>query len=620
MQPLTTTTTTTKTTSVKTAADGRKTTTTTTKTVVQKTVGEALSNAETIKALYDQFADLLLEEDALSCVVFGVKRHEDKLFDISIAGAHTACEKRRAILTQITAFEAESAASFGAQESADVVFLRGAIEGQLAQMGVPGEDGYFVEMGQTHMTSVFVHMEMMFKEYQPTETKQDLVNYRTRLELMGPQFDAMIEGFQSGINRKITLNKDGVDLLVKKFSDSCGGGAELSFQEATDLAIKSPLNRAEECKTLIGDEHFLVPVIRDTIISGFAKARKFLLEEYMPHARTQAGIYGLPGYEEEYSNLIYYHTNVRYSANEIHEIGVKEVARIEALMEKAKTACGYEGSLADFKLDIQDREKFPALFYDNLDNVIPEYEKICAAARIKMEDYFNKFPKFDCKVEALPEFMEQQMPLAMYMAGTPAKSGSFMVNMHLHKTKPKHTMTALSLHEAIPGHHHQVSLALENEDLHLGRRMVHNTAFAEGWALYCEYLGEEMGFYSDPFQYFGRLDEEMFRAVRLVVDSGLHAKGWSVEQAISYFLSKVGAGLDEVTSEVKRYCVMPGQALAYKVGEMKIRELRRYAEEELKEAFDVKEFHNSVLDFGSLPLSTLDAVVKKWVADVKASL
>ncbi|KAJ3031419.1 UNVERIFIED_CONTAM: hypothetical protein HDU68_004109 [Siphonaria sp. JEL0065] len=568
--------------------------------------------------LLDKFVDYKLAEDPFSCAQFGIRKHEDKVFDLSLEGAIKSRAELLALQAETKALLEQSGASLTPAEAADIAFLLETIETYLASEGIPGEKGYALELSQTHMTSVFAHLEMIMQNYQRSETAEDLENYKTRLQLVGPQFNHMIENFRSGIRRGITLNKEGVELLIKKFSD--GAGPEFaSVDEATAFAVKSPLNKADKAKELLGDENFLVPVIRDVILPGYAKAKKFLEEEYIQYARVNPGIYGLPDFEEQYANFILKNTNVRYTANEVHEIGIAEVARIEALMNEAKTACGFEGTLQEFQVAINDREKYPQLFYDNPDDVIPDYERICEAAKAKMVDYFEVFPKFECSVKPVPAFLEQQMPLALYMPGTPQKAGTFLANMRLHKIKPSHQKTALCLHEANPGHHHQVSLAFENENLHLARRLVFQTSYAEGWGLYCEYLGQEMGFYNDPFQYFGRLELEMFRAIRLVVDSGLHGKGWSVDKAVEYMLSKVSMSRDEIVTEVKRYCVMPGQALSYKIGEFKIKELRRFAEAELGSKFDIKKFHSQIIDYGSVPLGTLETIVKSWVEKVKAS-
>ncbi|ORY23766.1 DUF885-domain-containing protein [Rhizoclosmatium globosum] len=598
---------------------------TTTKTVTTTTDGKKVSQSTTtshhvtVKSLLDRFVDLSFEIDPFSCAAFGIRKHEDVNFDISRKGQLERREKWLALQADTKNFADKTQAILSDEEAINLNLLLDTIEANLVQAGIAGEDGYFIELENSHFDGYFVHLESIFQDYQRVETAEDLHNYKKRLELCGEQFDHMIEHYRSGIRRGITLSKESIELVIQKFGASAGPEEPCSFEESTEAAIKSSWNRAEICKELLGDEHFLVSAIRDVIFPGYSRAKRFLVEEYQQHARQYPGIYGLPDYERQYANYIYQNTNVRYGADEIHQIGIKEVARIEALLNEAKTACGFEGTLQEFQTAIQDKEKFPHLYYENSDDVLADYTKITQAAKEKMVDYFEKFPKFDCSVVAMPEFLEQRMPIALYFSGTPEKAGRFAANMQLHKVKPSHQKTAVCLHEANPGHHHQISLGLENEDLHLARRMAFHTAYAEGWGLYCEYLGEEMGFYKDPFQYFGRLEAEQFRAVRLVVDSGLHAKGWSVEQAVDYILSKVSMSRPEVESEVKRYCVRPGQALSYKVGEFKIKELRRYAEAELGDKFDIKKFHSCIIDSGMLPLGTLETIVKRWVSSVKTA-
>ncbi|ORY23767.1 DUF885-domain-containing protein [Rhizoclosmatium globosum] len=598
---------------------------TTTKTVTttangnQVTQSTTTSHHVTVKSLLDRFVDLSLESDPFLCAQFGIRKHEDKLYDISKKAQLEKREKWLALQTEAKDFADKAQAILSEEEATNLNVLLDTCEANLVQAGIAGEDGYAIELENSHFGGLFVHLEVIFQNYQRVETAEDLHNYKKRLELCEDQFDHMIENFRSGIRRGITLSKESIELVIQKFGGSAGPEQPSSYDEDTEAAIKSPLNRAEKCKELLGDEHFLVATIRDIIFPGYSRAKRFLVEEYQQHARQYPGIYGLPDYERQYANYIYQNTNVRYGADEIHQIGIKEVARIEALLNEAKTACGFEGTLQEFQTAIQDKEKFPHLYYENSDDVLADYNKICQAAKEKMVDYFEKFPKFECTVAPVPEFLEKQMPLALYFSGTPTKAGQFMANMRLHKIKPSHQKTALCLHEANPGHHHQVSLGLENEDLHLARRMVFQTSYAEGWGLYCEYLGEEMGFYKDPFQYFGRLELEQFRAIRLVVDSGLHGKGWSVEQAVDYMLSKVSMSRAEIESEVKRYCALPGQALSYKVGEFKIKELRRYAEAELGDKFDIKKFHSCIIDSGMVPLGTLETIIKKWVASVKAA-
>ncbi|KAJ3116202.1 hypothetical protein HK100_001131 [Physocladia obscura] len=570
-----------------------------------------------VNSLLDKFVDIKLKRNPFTAAIFGIRRYEDKIWDLSYEGAVSNRNELLAFRDEITAFRVVNSDALSVTENADLDFLLESIEGNLARIGIPGEQGYQLELSNNHMFSPFVGLEMSFENYQRKETREDMENFRTRLQLLEPQFDHMIKNFKLGLSRKITLNHDGIEILIKKFAASAGIISETiatSFEETTEKARESPLNSSERARELTGDADFLVPAIRDIVMPGFAKAKKFLEDEYLPHTRQHAGIYGLPDYDREYLNYIFTNTNITYSAAEIHAIGLAEVDRINLLMEEAKNNCGYAGTLREFQNDINDREKFSDLYYNDLDKVLPDYANICREARKRMEKYFDKFPAFECNVAPIPEFLEQSLPLAMYSAGTPARGGKFLANMRLHKIKPCHQKIAICLHEANPGHHHQISLALENKNLHLARRMETQTSYAEGWGLYSEYLGEEMGFYTDPFQYFGRLETEMWRALRLAVDSGLHSKGWSIEYSVDYMLSKLSLSRDEVETEVRRYCVIPGQALSYKVGELKFKELRKFAEGELGEHFDIRKFHAACIDSGSLPLGTLEKVVKGWVA------
>ncbi|KAI9344388.1 hypothetical protein BDR26DRAFT_962594 [Obelidium mucronatum] len=418
-----------------------------------------------VKSLLDKYVDFCFFENPTSCIMFGVRKYEDRrVFSLSKEDAVDARNRLLELQAEVKAFVQEAGKALSAEESADIAFLQEAIDMDLTSRGVPGEKGYALELSENHMSSSFVFLEMIFQHYQRDETAEDLQNYKKRLEL------------------KLAGN---------------AGPAFASVEEATEFAAKSELNKSAKAKELLGDEHYFVPVIRD-----------------------------------EYSTAIFQNTTVRYTAEEVHQIGLAEVSRIHALMEETKTKIGFEGTVEEFQAALQDKEKYPSLYYENPDDVQADYVKICEDAKAKMVDYFEQFPKFD-------SIREEQSPLAMYQPGTPEKAGRFVYNRLLHKTKPSHQKTALCLHEANPGHHHQVSLAFENTKLHLAKRMAFYTAYAEGWGLYCEYLGEEMGFYSDPFQYFGRLELEMWRAVRLVVDSALHAKGWSIEESVQYMLSKV---------------------------------------------------------------------------------
>ncbi|KAJ3210107.1 hypothetical protein HDU67_005648 [Dinochytrium kinnereticum] len=586
-----------------------------------------VSTTAQIKALNDKAVDLLLVTDPLYAPIFGIRGVlEDEIFQVSKSFQVDLVAKLNDLLAEVNAFGEEHSELVG-NDAADLRFLRYALEGVLEQSGVPGEVGYALELGENHMGGNLMHLEMSFTMYQPAETPEDFQNYKTRLSKLPARFDDIIDNFRHGIARKVTLPIDSVELLIKKCVSSSGEGQE----DLDEFALKSSMSKSEAAKKVVGDEKFMVASIKEFVLPSFAKMGKFLKEEYLPHAREFPGIFGLAGYKEAYETYIFQNTTVRYKADEIHALGLKEVERIAKLMEKAKTDCGFEGTLKEFQAAINDKEKFPQLFFDNEEGVLPYYMEIMEKAEEKMKEYFEKFPKFKCKIEGMPAYMEQQAPLAFYAPGTPEKyvlifvfvrvralifleqAGTFMANMRLHKIKPKHVAVAICLHEAMPGHHYQLSIAFENENQHVIRKFIMETAYAEGYGLYCEYLGEEMGFYSNPFDYFGRLECEMQRACRLVVDSGLHAQGWSIEKGVDFMAQYLSLPRDELLTEVRRYCVIPGQALSYKIGEIKMKELRKRAEGLLGDKFNVKEFHSVLVNDGSMPLEALDEAVMAWV-------
>ncbi|KAJ3114221.1 hypothetical protein HDU96_002390 [Phlyctochytrium bullatum] len=576
----------------------------------------ATTAAEAIKALNDKVVDVFLRSDPLYAPIYGIRgKFEDDIFRVSKEHQLEDLQFFHDVSAEVAALEKDFGATMTPKDLGDVRFLKYAIEVAIDQIGVPGEKGYYIELSENHMGGNLMHFEMGFAMYQPAATQEDFDNYRKRLEKVPSRFDDIITNFRHGIARKVTLPKSSIELLIKKCKESSGEG-----KEDLDAYVRAmPMAKAEEAKTVTGDEAYMVEHIKKYVLPSFAKVGKFLEEEYLPHARTNDGLYGLDGYKEAYEAYIFQNTTVRYKADEIHALGLKEVERIAALMEQAKASSGFTGTLAEFRAAINDRTKFPQLYFENpAEEVIPYYVDIMKRATEKMKEYFAKFPKFECEIAEVPAFMEKQAPLAFYNPGTPEKSGVFRANMLLHKTKPKHVAVAVCLHEAMPGHHQQISIALEKEDEHLIRKFVMETAYAEGWGLYSEYLGEEMGFYSDPLDYYGRLECEMQRALRLVVDSGLHAQGWTIEQGVEEMAKYLSLPREELYTEVKRYAVIPGQALSYKIGELKIKELRKLAEAELGARFDIKQFHSVVIDDGSMPLQTLEEAVKDWISKVKS--
>ncbi|KAI9329963.1 hypothetical protein BDR26DRAFT_871884, partial [Obelidium mucronatum] len=556
-----------------------------------------------IANLNDEFVQLLFEANPSLCFPFGIRAFEDRIFDCSLEFHVKFVGNVRQLRDRVIKLKETAMNDFTSKQQDDVAFLLDAIDQALVTEGVPGESGYRLELSNNHFEGELVGLEAHF-EFSPLESVADLQNYRKKLSLIPVQCKHMIDNYRRGIKRNATLNKVGVELIINVCKTLYGHG-----KIPVTAARESGLNRAQICKRLVQDEDFLVPVLVDQVFPALQLVTRFLETEYIQYARKADGISDIPGAYERYIQI---NTGIAYSAKEIHSLGLAEVSRITALLENAKKACGFVGSLKEFQSNLLDRSKYPHLYMDE-DKIIPACEEIISNSKARMVSMFDHFPKFNCQVKPVPKNLEETSPLGSYNNPSSTEGGAFQINMRLQKEKPSHQLKALCLHEGNPGHHHSISLVSENKSQHLIRRIVMSGAYTEGWGLYSEFLGEELGIYTDPFEYFGRLEMEMWRACRLVVDSGLHSKGWTIDESVEYMMERIAMTRDEVVTEVRRYTAIPGQALNYKIGELKIKELRAFAKRELGDQFNLMQFHEVVLGSGALPLVMLDRLVKEWV-------
>ena len=358
--------------------------------------------------------------------------------------------------------------------------------------------------------------------------------------------------------------------------------------------------------------------IATEIYPALTRLRDYLKNDYLPKARDGYGIMYMTGGEQLYRYLVRSTTTLDMTPSEIHDLGLSEVARITAEMEKVKNEVGFKGSLAKFfdylrtdpKFKMKSREALTQGYYD-----------IGKAVDAKLPTYFSTLPKTKLEIRPYDKTIEKFQAGGSYEQGTPdaSRPGTFYFSAYDLPSRTTPGMTTLYLHEGSPGHHFQISLAQENAALPPFMRFGGNTAFVEGWALYAETLGYDMGFYKDPYQRFGTLSDEMLRAMRLVVDTGIHSKGWGRQQSIDYMLAHSDMGKTDATAEVERYIVIPSQALAYKIGALTIQRLRKKAEAELGPKFDVREFHAEVLMTGALPLAILEKKIDAWIAAKKAA-
>ena len=333
---------------------------------------------------------------------------------------------------------------------------------------------------------------------------------------------------------------------------------------------------------------------RDSVAPAFRKLSTFLRDRYVPGARTTTDL----------------------TPEQIHAIGLAEVKRIRAALDSVIAASGFKGSFAEFAQFLRTDPRF---YWTTADDLIHASRELMKRIDPELTRLFGALPRLPYGVSPIPSYSERSQTTAYYQPGSPLahRAGTYFVNTYNLPARPKWEMEALSLHEAVPGHHLQIALAQELEGVPEFRRFGGYTAFVEGWGLYSESLGEELGLYTDPYSKFGQLTYEMWRAIRLVIDTGIHTMGWTREQAIDYFKANAAKTEHDITVEVDRYIVWPGQALAYKIGELKIKELRAYAARTLGDRFDVRAFHDQVLGAGAVPLDVLDARIHAWVASVQ---
>jgi uncharacterized protein (DUF885 family) len=353
---------------------------------------------------------------------------------------------------------------------------------------------------------------------------------------------------------------------------------------------------------------------RDEVKPAFTKLRDYLVSTYVPHARESIAMSALPNGAAWYAYNVKVTTTTDRTPAQIHELGLAEVKRIRAAMDQLIASTGFTGGFADFQKFLRTDPRF---FFDRPEDLLVAYRDICKRIDPELIKIFGKLPRLPYGVLPVPAYSEKSQTTAYYSGGSLAagKAGTFYANTYDLKSRPKWEMEALTLHEAVPGHHLQLSLAEEVEGVPAWRRYDFYTAYVEGWGLYAESLGGELGLYKDPYSKFGQLTYEVWRAIRLVVDTGIHAMGWSREQAIEYFKANAAKTDHDITVEVDRYIVSPGQALAYKLGELKIKELRADAERRLGAHFDERAFHDAVLAKGAMPLDVLDRRMRAWTEE-----
>ena len=442
-------------------------------------------------------------------------------------------------------------------------------------------------------------------------TVKDYEDNLKRLDGFVVVLDRSLDSLKAGVAAGVVQPRLVSERVLSQLDRHVTGGVEAM---PLMMPVKTfPEGVSEADQTRLRAEY--TAMVRDKVLPSYTRMRDYVRDVYLPASRgnERPGLVSMPGGTDLYRYLVSTQTTTAMTAEEIHALGLSEVARVQGEMRKVMQEVGFKGDLKAFFNHIKTDPKFRP---ESREALTAGYYAIGKRVDEALPRLFRTIPKTPLEIRPYPPFLEKDSAGGSYMAGTAdgSRPGIFYFNAYDLASRATPGMETLYLHEGAPGHHFQIMLAAENANLPSFQRFGGNTAFDEGWALYAESLGKELGMFTDPYQYYGRLDDEMLRAMRLVVDTGLHDKGWSRQQAIDYMLANSSQGKTDVVNEVDRYVAMPAQALAYKVGDIRIQRARKRAETALGAKFDIRDFHEQVLMSGALPLEVLDAKIDRWIA------
>ena len=445
-------------------------------------------------------------------------------------------------------------------------------------------------------------------DYMPFKTENDYENYISRMVSFPEKVDQTIDLMKRGVEAGWVPPK----IVMGSVSDQIRTQFETPIKESSlyKPVLEFPESISIENQKRLKSE--LENALNNYVYPAYRSLFSYFNKSYLPNCRESIACKYFPDGDSFYRYKIKSYTTTDLSAEKIHEVGLEEVARIKNEMIDVIKKTEFKGTFDEFLTFLRTSPEF---YFETEEELLDAYRVICKKADAKLPEFFRLLPRLPYGVKPIPKYQAPSSPTAYYYPGNEraGRSGYFMANTYKLETRPKYEMEALSIHEAVPGHHLQIALAQELEDIPEFRKYGGYTAYIEGWGLYSEKLAEEMGFYDDPYNKFGQLTYEMWRACRLVVDTGMHALGWTRQNAIDYMLQNTAKTVNDITVEVDRYIAWPGQALAYKIGEMKILSLREQAEKNLGDKFNIRDFHDVVLGDGAVPLNILEKHVKDYI-------
>jgi prolyl oligopeptidase len=561
------------------------------------------ATAEQLHKLFEDEWERSLVDDPTYASWLGDPRFNDRWQDVSPEAIDRRITHRRAILKRLDEFDVKQ---LGQTDRISLQLFRRKYQNVVDEYPF---GWHLVPLNQRGG----IQDESTLADAMSFESVQDYENWIARLTSFPVYMDQTLNLMREGVQRKIIHARVVMQRLPAQIERQIVDDPTQSlyykpFRNMPDSITTREQQRLQQA----GRE-----AITTHVVPAYRGMLRFFNETYLPACYDKPGAWQFPNGKDFYALRCRVFTTTDMTPQEIHDTGLREVKRIRYEMLKVVQQVGFEGSFDEFLDHLRTDPKF---YYDNPNDLLAAYREVCMRINPRLVRLFNRLPRIPYGVEPIPPHLAPDTTTAYYRqpSADGMRAGTYFVNLYRPEVRPKYEIEVLSVHEAMPGHHLQIALAQEIEGLPLFRRYGGYTAFIEGWALYSESLGSDLGLYKDPYSKFGQLTYEMWRAVRLVVDTGIHEFGWSRQDAIDFFTANTAKTPLDIANEVDRYISWPGQALAYKIGELKIKELRRRAESELGDKFEVREFHATILGQGAVTLDVLDGIVDDWIAGVRS--
>ena len=589
------------------------------------TTEEIAAETERLNAWFEDKYEAEVLESPIQLTFLGRNERQGEIDDFSEAALDAALDRARANVAELQANFDYDKLSQDAKISYDLWMYQ-------AERGEAADEFRYNAYVFDQMQAIHTFFPQLLIAFHKVVDGEDMDNYLLRVSGSARAMDQLIEGSKKIADQGVRPPYFAFDSVIEEAQKIITGAPFDESGEDSNIWADAQAKIANLLEQEAIDQNKadqLTADIRTALVEEWQPAYERLIawqeEDKVNAAPEASGVSALPNGMAYYNERLANQTTTDLTADEIHEIGLSEVARLRAEMEAIQADFGFEGSLQDFFAFLRDTKDDERLYYPNTDEGRQGYIDDATAAidgiKAVLPDYFGILPKADMVVKRVEAFREQDGAAQHYFPSTPdgSRPGVYYAHLSDMTAMPKRELEVIAYHEGLPGHHMQIAIQQELEAVPTFRTQAGVTAYSEGWGLYSEWLAIEMpGTYQDPLSRFGRAGSEIWRAIRLVVDTGLHAKGWTEEQAVQYFMENSAITEAQARSEVRRYLVLPGQATSYKVGMLKIQELRRKAEAELGDAFDIRAFHDTILGGGALPLAILERRVDEWIADVQA--